>query len=215
MKIGAVSSNFDTRDIQLIKQLRRNKLKATDFNLAHLDATTRIKLMQMLLEFADVFSKRLFIIGRIKAIQPKIKVGMNNLPSACAYPISQALQGEVKRQLAELQEANRIERFNLHISFRPILKKKDNPLGDPLKQKWRLVIDYRKLNEHIKYLWYKLPVVQHLLDKLRENKIYTTLDLSSSFWQIALKVEDRNLTTFSTPYGNFRYVSAPQGLSPN
>ena len=60
--------------------------------------------------------------------------------------------------------------------------KKKNPSGDPAKQKWRLVTDYCKLNERPKYPRYKLPIINHLLENLRGNKLFRTLDISSSFW---------------------------------
>lgn len=212
-KIGTISSNFDTRNMEVIKQLRKNELKPSDFNLKHLDGETKNKLLDLLMEFGDIFSKRLYTIGRTEAIQPNLQVDADKLPSIKPYRVPEALQHEVNRQLEELEAANIIERSNSHISSPLILIKKKNPTGDPQKQKYRLVVDYRKLNAHVKYPRYRLPIIQHLLDKLRGNRIFTTLDLSSSFWQIPLKVEDRDFTTFSTPKGNFRYVTTPQGLN--
>lgn len=212
-KFCTISSNFDSRNIELIKQLRRNELKRSDFQLDHLDTITKNKLLDLLMEFADIFSKRLYTIGRTEAIQPNLRVDTNNLPSTRPYRVPEALQDEVNRQLKELEEANIIERSDSHISSPLILIKKKNPTCDPNKQKYRLVIDYRKLNAHVKYPRHRLPIIQHLLDKLRGNRMFSTLDLSSSFWQIALKVEDRDYTTFSSPNGNFRYVSLPQGLN--
>lgn len=213
MKVGVINNNFDKRDIEHIKQLRREELKETDFNLDHLDEISKKKLTKLLMEYADVFSKRLYTIGRTEAIQPNLQVDTNNLPSVRPYPIPEALHGEVRKQLTELQNANIIERSNSHVSFPLLLVKKKNPSGNPLNQKYRLVVDYRRLNKHLKYTRYRLPVVQHLLDKLREKKFYTTLDLSASFWQLVLKEKDRDITSFSSPYGNFRFISAPQGLS--
>lgn len=212
-KIGTISSNFDTRNIEVIRQLRKNELKPSDFNLEHLDEVTKNKLLDLLMEFADIFSKRLYTIGRTEAIQPNLHVDDDKLPSIKPYRIPEALQNEVNRQLSELEAANIIERSNSHISSPLILIKKKNPTGDPLKQKWRLVVDYRKLNAHVKYPRHRLPIIQHLLDRLKRKIMFTTLDLSSSFWQIPLKVKDRDYTTFSSPKGNFRYVTTPQGLN--
>lgn len=211
-KIGTISNNYDTRNIELIKQLRRNELKPSDFNLEHLDEKIKKPLLDLLFEFADIFSKRLYTIGRTEAIQPTLEVDATKLPSIKPYRLPEALQKEANRQLEELEQANIIERSNSYISSPLLLVKKKNITGDPKDQKYRLVVNYRELNTHIKYPRYRLPIIQHLLDKLKGNKIYTTLDLSNSFFQIPLKVEHRDYTTFSTPKGNFRFVTLPQGL---
>lgn len=212
-RIATVSNNFDTRNIEHIKQLRRKELKESDFKLNHLDDETKSKLLALLMEFADIFSKRLYTIGRTEAITTNLQVDINELPSVRPLRFPQALEEEITRQLIELEEANIIERSNSHASAPLLIIKKKNLSGDPLKQKYRLVVDYRELNAKLKYPRYKLPIIQHLLDKLRGNQIFTTLDLHASFWQVPLRPEDRDMTTFSTQNGNFKYVCLPQGIS--
>lgn len=53
------------------------------------------------MEYADIFSKRLYTIGRTEAIQPNLQVDAENLPSIKPYQIPEALQKEVIRQLTE------------------------------------------------------------------------------------------------------------------
>lgn len=36
-KIGTISNNFDTRNIEVIRQLRKSELQPSDFKLDHLD----------------------------------------------------------------------------------------------------------------------------------------------------------------------------------
>lgn len=213
MRVATISSNFDTRNIEHIKQLRRQELKESDFNLDHLDTETKSKLLTLLMEFADIFSKRLYTIGRTEAITPNCQVDMTKLPSRRPFRFPQALQEEINQQLHEMEQANIIERSNSHVSSPLLIVKKKNPSGDPRKQKYRLVVDYRELNANLKYPRYKLPIIQHLLDKLRGNKIFTTLDFHASFWQLALPPELRDMTTFSTQNGNFRFVCLPQGIN--
>lgn len=123
-RVGSISKDFDSRDIEAIKKLRRKELKESDFDLSHLDPETKSKFLDLFMEYADIFSKRLFTIGRTEAIQPNLQVNINDLPSTRPYPVPYALQGEVKRQLAELEAANIIERSNSHVSFPLILVKK-------------------------------------------------------------------------------------------
>lgn len=57
-------------------------------------------------------------------------------------------------------------------------------------QKWRVVIDYRKLNEKTIDDRYPLPNITDLLDQLGKCQYFTTLDLASGFHQI--EVEERD-----------------------
>ena len=213
MRLGTISAFNKIRDMEEIKHLRRQELRETDFNLSHLDSDTRSQLLALLFEFSDIFSKRLYTIGRTDALTPSLSVDKSELPSSRPYTVPQALQGELKRQLDELEAANLIEKSDSHISFPSILVKKKNPSGDPAQQKYRFVVDYRKLNSKLKYPRHKLPIINHLLENLRGDKYFCSLDLSSSFWQIPLKPEDRDITTFSSQFGSYRFTTMPQGLS--
>ena len=212
-RIGLIHHTFDTRNLEYIKMLRRKELKASDFQLSHLDPSLKSQLLDLIMEFADIFSKRLFTIGRTNAITPNLLVDYSKLPSNRPYRIPHALLSELKQQLKELEDANIIEKSNSHVSCPLLMIKKKNTSNDPNSQKWRLVVDFRALNSQLKYPRYRLPLTNHLLENLSGSKYFTSLDLHSSFWQIPLKLEDRDMTTFSTPYGNFRYITMPQGLS--
>lgn len=208
-----VTQHFDNRDIDKIKSIRRQSLRESDFDLSHLQPEVKSRLLKLLFEFSDIFSKDLYTIGRTDAVKPKLQVDFDQLPSSRPYKIAKILEIELKRQLEEMLDANIIEKSDSHVSFPLIMVKKKNPTSDPNKQKWRLVVDYRRLNKHLKYPRHKLPLINQQLENLNEGSLFTTLDLSSSFHQIALHPLYRNLTTFVTPFGQFRFVCLSQGLS--
>ena len=54
---------------------------------------------------------------------------------------------------------------------------------------------------------YPLPKMDDCLDS-----IFTTLNASSSYWQLPVAEEDRDKTTFTTFAGTFRYKRMPFGL---
>jgi len=43
--------------------------------------------------------------------------------------------------------------------------------------------------------------------------LFSVLDAKSSFWQIKLDHESSMLTTFSTPFGRYRFLRIPFGTS--
>lgn len=80
------------------------------------------------------------------------------------------------------------------------------------KQKWRVVIDYRKLNEVTIYDSFPLPNIADILDQLGHSKYFSIIDLTSGFHQIPMASEDAIKTAFSTPTGHFQFKRMPFGL---
>ena len=44
-------------------------------------------------------------------------------------------------------------------------------------------------------------------------KVMTTVDMRQAFWMLKLDNESSKLTTFETPYGRYRWLRLPMGLS--
>jgi hypothetical protein len=76
----------------------------------------------------------------------------------------------------------------------------------------RFCVDYRRLNEVTRKDSYPLPRMDDLLDRLGEAKFRSVMDLSSGYWQIPMKKEDREKTAFITPDGLFEFLVLPFGL---
>lgn len=66
-----------------------------------------------------------------------------------------------------------------------------------VKKKWRIVIDYPRLNEISIGDSYPLPNITEILDQLGHSKYFTTLDLTSGFHQIKLDPIDAPKSAFS------------------
>jgi hypothetical protein len=49
------------------------------------------------------------------------------------------------------------------------------------KQKWRVVVDYRKINEKSIPDRYPIPNITDILDRLGRAQYFSTLDLASGF----------------------------------
>ena len=79
--------------------------------------------------------------------------------------------------------------------------------------KLRICIDPRDLNTAIKRPKYQMPTVDEILPKLAKAKIFTVLDAKDGFHQVKLDDSGSYLTTFWTPFGRYRYLRLPQGIS--
>ena len=60
---------------------------------------------------------------------------------------------------------------------------------------------------------YPLPTVEDTLHKLQGSKYFAKLDARKGFYQIPLSEESRNLTSFITNQGTYRFTRVPFGLA--
>ena len=78
--------------------------------------------------------------------------------------------------------------------------------------RWRVCINYRKLNTTTRNNHYPLPFIDQMLDRLAEHPHYCFLDGYFGYYQIAIAPEDQENTTFTCPYGTFTCRRMPFGL---
>ena len=117
---------------------------------------------------------------------------------------------EINRQIQELLETDVVESSTSpYNSPLWIVPKKPDSQGN---KRWRMVIDYRKLNDKTIGDAYPLPNITEILDQLGSAKYFSTFDLASGFHQIRMSSKDAHKTAFSTPYGHFQFKRMPFGL---
>lgn len=80
------------------------------------------------------------------------------------------------------------------------------------EKKFRMVIDYRKLNKKTIKDKYPLPRIEEILDNLDKCCYFTTLDLTQGFHQIEMHPNSVEKTAFSVGNGHYEYVRMPFGL---
>ena len=77
----------------------------------------------------------------------------------------------------------------------------------------RITTDLTALNKSvIRELW-QMPGVDYTLANIGKSSHYSKIDLNSGYFQVKLDDNSKELTTFLTPFGRFRYLRIPQGLS--
>ena len=85
------------------------------------------------------------------------------------------------------------------------MQKKDGSL--------RLCLSQKSLNACIKREHYQIPVLEDVLPELAGKSVFSVLDLKDAYWQIKLDDESSYLCNFITPFGRFRFLKMPFGIS--
>ena len=170
----------------------------------HLNAEEKESITQLCLEYADIF----YIEGDSLTFANEIK---HSIDTSNAKPIftksyryPQIHKEEVKTQIGKMLDQG-IIRNSISPWSSPVwvVPKKIDASG---KQKWRVVIDYRKLNELTVDDKYPLPNISDLLDQLGKCQYFSTLDLASGFHQIEINPDDIPKTAFSVDNGHYEFL---------
>ena len=77
----------------------------------------------------------------------------------------------------------------------------------------RICLDPTQLNKNLKREHFALPTASEIFAKLSKSRVFTTLDATSGFLQIELDEASSLLTTFATPFGRYRFLRLPYGIS--
>jgi len=122
------------------------------------------------------------------------------------YHLKKEIQNQVKKLLD-----NKIIKPSISPYSSPvwIVPKKLDASGE---KKWRMVIDFRKLNEQTIEDKYPLPRTEEILENLGKSQYFSTLDLAQGFHQIPMDEKSIEKTAFTVENGHWEYVRMPFGL---
>ena len=160
---------------------------------------------------AEIFNKFLGCcegIGKLKGFQMKIPIDVTVEP--ILQPMRRVpyhLRDKLSKKLDELLELDIIEEVSGTSSWvSPVVV---IPKGDDI----RLCVDMRQANSGVRRERYLVPTVDEVLQDLNKSKYFSKLNLNSAYHLIELEPESRDITTFSTRRGLFRYKRLMFGVS--
>ena len=162
------------------------------------------QLNQLLAEYEDLFADK---PGRTNVIQHEIHLEKERPITLHPYYRKSPLENAFLEEEIQKMLDNGIISHSDSPWFAPVViaRKKNG--------KFRLCVDYRKLNEITKKDRYPLPRIDELLDSFKNAKYFTIIDLASGFWQVEIHPRDREKIAFITNQGLFHFNVMPSGLT--
>jgi hypothetical protein len=158
-------------------------------------------------EYPDVFPDELPGMPPERDVEFVIKLQPGTAPiSKRPYRMPPKEPAELKNQLLEL-----LDKGYIRLSSSPwgcpalFVKKKDGSL--------RLCVDYIPLNAVTIKKKYPLPRIDVLFDQLAGAKVFSKVNLRSSYHQIKIRPCDIPKTSFSTRYGLYKFLVMSFGLT--
>lgn len=161
----------------------------------------------MVAKFDDISTQKVGL-GRTTLVEHVIDTGDAQPIKARQYPLSPEKKVALNRELDKMLSLD-------------VVTPSESPWNNPVilipkpNDEWRFCLDSRKLNAVTKCDSYAIPYIPQILDSLKEAKYLSSIDLSSSFWQVPLssKFDSQDKTTFTVPgRGSFKFKVMPFGL---
>ncbi|XP_063994529.1 uncharacterized protein LOC135172231 [Diachasmimorpha longicaudata] len=178
--------------------------------LDHLTETENTVITELISQHQDLFVLNGEALGATNAIFHQINT-IDDVPVfKRQYRFPPIHKDEIIKQCTELEARGIIKPSDSPYSS-PIwiVPKKEDSLGN---KRWRMVIDYRSLNEKTIGDAYPLPNINEILDQLGNAQYFSSFDLASGFHQIPIHPNDTHKTAFSTPYQHYEFTRMPFGL---
>lgn len=178
-------------------------------NFSHMNDEEQISIGNLCAKYADIFYLPGDKLSTTDIYTHTITLKPGTTPFfSKQYRLPHAQKHEVKQQIDEMVKEGIVEPSKSEWSSPVLLvPKKSDTTG---AKKWRLVIDYRKLNNCIVDDKYPLPDITEILESLSGSIYFSHLDLHRGYYNVKLDENSRKFTAFAS--GQFQMTRMPMGL---
>jgi transposase InsO family protein len=178
--------------------------------LAGLPFPERAAYTTLLESFHDIISETATDLGRSSTVIHNIHLRDKEPTYTKQFPLPHDELQLIRNNLRDWLKAGIVQpTHSLYNSPIFCVRKKEG-------QGLRVVLDYRKLNQKSLPDRYSIRCVDECIREVgyKGSRVFTTLDLTASFWQMNLEESARPYTAFTVPgSGQFSYQVAPMGLT--
>ena len=204
---AAAESAYAERRLAKISNAKEKLIKQTA-NLKGVPAEYHQKYLEILMRHHEAFSEDKHDIGRATILQHEIHLKNPNPVYVKQFKIADAHKDYLEDQVKEWLKMGIIE---------PTLSRYNSPMFLVNKKDggYRVVQDFRALNAHSHVDKYSMKDVTECIGEIgrSHSTIFSTLDLTSGFWQMTLHPKSRPYTAFTVPgMGQFQWITSAMGL---
>lgn len=180
-------------------------LQDIDIDSTHLSPFWKARLVDLLAKYESIFSRHRLDCGKAKDFVHRIRLS-DSKPFRLPYRrLSPSHYEKLRVALNEMEE-------------RDLIRKSTSEYASPLVLVWKkngdlhLCTDFWWLNARTIRDAHPLPHQADALAALGGNAFFSTMDLTSGYYNVEVHEEDRKFTAFTSPFGLYEYNRLPQGL---
>lgn len=186
----------------VIKHGQRNLLGDT--------TSKQLGILKISLDINRVMEKEIYNSPFSKITDTKVRISMDPSITPVFQPLRRIpipLEGAVNEKLDELL-------------LRDIIEPKQGPatwvsplvVANKANGTIRLCVDLRRVNQAVIRERHPMPVIDDVLAKIGKGKVWSVLDIKDAFFLLELEEESRDIVTFITHRGLYRFKRLPFGL---
>ena len=194
---------------EMLQQLKTSHPELYDLytnSCQFLNAHEKIRLLQLLFKYQEVFSVDDDDIGTTTAIKHKI--------------IPKSDKVVYRRQYRHTEEQNKLIDIEVEKLLKNgVIKESMSPYNNPVllvpksePGKWRFCLDCRYVNDLTEDQYFPIPRIDDAMDCLSGSTIFSVVDCTSGYHQVPLEEEASEMCAFSTRKGHWQYTKMPMGL---
>ena len=202
-KLAGIKNNVST-----VNSIIQNNQCESKLNLNDLDVPQqyRPQIEKIILQNQDLFANKDSELGHTETVKMQVDVGDNESIKMRPYRTPIKNREVIDKAIDGMLDANVIRRSRSPWYFPVVIvDKKDGSK--------RFCVDFRRLNKITKKNSDPLPLIDDILALLGKAKYFTSLDLKSGYWQVAMDEKDKEKTAFACHKGLFEFNVMPFGLS--
>lgn len=204
--------HYDIFSLKSWNNTNTDRLKTIEssVSLSHLNQEERESIRRIIREYNDVFHLEGDLLTAAQGVKHSIPIKSDSVPIyQKSYRMPDAIKKEINGQVDEMLKQNIIEPSESPWNFPLLAVPKKSGDGS---RKWRVVVDFRHLNDITLDRVYPLPNIVEILDQLGKSSYFTSLDMTNGYHQVLLDEDAKPKTAFNTSAGHFHFNRMPFGL---
>ena len=193
-----ISSKLDLKQTEkLLEVLRKNK-EAIGWTLTDLKGLDR-----------SLCTHRIFLEDESRPVKEAQRRLNSRVWEAVKEEILKWLNAEIIYHISDSQWVSPVHVVPKKAGVMVTMNKKGEEIQTRLPTKWRVCIDYQKLNSVTKKDQFPLLFIDQILDRLAGSNYFCFIDGYLGYNQISIHLDDQEKTTFTCHFGTVAFRRMP------